>query len=97
WGWLNPSSETPNYRAQLQGEVPEAQRRQFLAALSAGAVPDGEFVELRSAPFAGELFVMALRADGSAVRLDASGRPAPLTQQQVQQAVASLAFEATEF
>src|SRR6185369_6638060 len=48
------------------------------------------FVRLRSQPFAGHLYVLAERADGSQVRLDASGQPAPLQEGELRAALSGI-------
>ncbi len=89
WGLLEGSGIGEKLRAQLTGEPHVAEVRQLLQGVTTG-LPAGEFVQLRAQPFEGKLFVMAYRADGSAVRLDATGRPAPLAESDVQRAVAKL-------
>ena len=87
WGLLEGSAASERWPQRLAGEPRMAELRQFLNALPA-TLPTGEFVQLRAQPLGGRLFVMAYRADGSALRLDAAGRPAPLTQEYVRQMLA---------
>ena len=46
-----------------------------LAAIQANP-PSGDVAEIRTAPFAGKLYWLASRSDGTVERLDAGGRPA---------------------
>jgi hypothetical protein len=89
WGLLEGSGVGTQVRSQLTGKPRMAEVRRFLQGVTSG-LPAGEFVQLRAQPFDGQLFVMAYRADGSAVRLDATGHPAPLGESDVQRAVAKL-------
>jgi hypothetical protein len=89
WGLLEGNGTGAQLRAQLAGQPAVTEVRRFLQGVP-GSLADGGFVQLRSQPFGGRLYVMAYRADGSAVRLDASGRPAPLAEPDVQRAVAGL-------
>ena len=89
WGLLEGSGAGARLRAQLAGQPAVAEVRQFLQRLPT-SLPAGEFVQLRAQPFGGQLYVMAYRADGSALRLDATGRPAPLAESAVQRAIARL-------
>ena len=76
WGFL----DTPVGYDQLEriaGGVPGDQLNGFIAAVP--AMIGSDVVELKAAPLAGRLFVMATRSDGTSLRLDAAGRPAPLT------------------
>jgi hypothetical protein len=81
---------------RLAGAPQVAELRQFLGSLPA-SLPPGEYVQLRAAPLGGKLFVLAYRADGSAVRVDAAGRPAPLTQARVEQVLAAAAVPVAAF
>ncbi len=89
WGLLEGSGAGARLRTQLTGQPPVSEVRQFLHGVARG-LPADEFVQLRAQPFGGKLYVMAYRADGSAVRLDATGQPAPLAESEVQRAVAGL-------
>jgi hypothetical protein len=88
WGLLEGGDADARLRKQLTGEPRVSEVRQFLQGVT--SLPAGEFVQLRGQPFDGKLFVMAYRADGSALRLDATGHPAPLVESAVQRAVAKL-------
>jgi len=77
WGWLEGSDAAARLPAQVAGTPPATTLRQFL-----GEAPTRlarmDFVQLRALPLGGELFVVAYRADGSSLRLDAMAIPAPL-------------------
>ena len=76
WGFL----DTPvgsDQRQRLAGGIPAAEAKRFIAA--APAMAPADVVRLEAAPLGGHLFVMATRSDGASARLDADGRPAPLT------------------
>jgi uncharacterized iron-regulated membrane protein len=88
WGLLEGSSVGAQLQTRLAGAPQVAELRRFLGNLPA-SLPPGEYVQLRSQPLGGRLFVLAYQADGSVVRFDATGRPAPLTQVQVQQVLAA--------
>jgi hypothetical protein len=63
------------YESGIRGGTTWAEVRRFLAA-APGLVRDRDLAELQAAPVVGRLYVLAVRADGEATRLDASGRPA---------------------
>ncbi|HYP79413.1 MAG TPA: PepSY domain-containing protein [Steroidobacteraceae bacterium] len=89
WGLLEGSEAGGRVASQLSRPVPTAELRQFLQALP--QLPDaGQFRRLRAEDFDGHLYVIAERADGSVLRLDAAARPAPLTQAAVRELVARL-------
>lgn len=77
WGLLEGTGISRQLRPQLSGDPPISQMKRFLAD-APGRLADGGFVRLRSQSLGGALFVLAERADGSLVRLDAAGNPAPL-------------------
>jgi uncharacterized iron-regulated membrane protein len=89
WGLLEGSGVGAKLQAQLAGAPPVAKLRQFLGTLP-GSLPAGEYVQLRAQPFGGRLFVVAYRADGSSLRVDAAGRLAPFAQADLRQALAGL-------
>lgn len=89
WGWLEGSDIGSRVRPQLTGSAPVSQLKQFLTEAPA-RLEDGRFVRLRGQPFAGRLFVIAERADGSAVRLDAGGSAAPLHENDLRSALAGI-------
>lgn len=89
WGWLAGGDMGSRLSPQLQGSPPTSELRQFLREAPAQLAGEG-FVQLRSQPFDGRLFVLALRADGSSLRLDSRARPAPLTGAQVRDVVQRL-------
>jgi uncharacterized iron-regulated membrane protein len=82
WGLLLGSEVGGQVRQQIAGSFTTGELRQFLRALPT-QLAAGEFTQLRAQPFGGRLHVMALRADGSSLRLDAAAKPAPLTEQEV--------------
>ena len=83
WGVFEGGTE---YGSGIRGQGRWGDTLRFLDA-SRDALPAGEFVKLESAPFGDRLYVVATRADGSAVRLDAEARPAPMTRAEVEQAI----------
>jgi len=96
WGLLEGSDAAARLPPQLAGQGRTSELRQFLRALPA-SLPAGEFVQLRAQPWEDSLFVLAYRADGSVVRLDATARPAPLAQAQVRRALAGLQVPVRSF
>lgn len=89
WGWLEGSAVGERLRPQLEGEPPTSELRSFLEEAPAQLAAGG-FTQLRSAPFNGRLYVLAQRADGSAIRLDALGRPALFEPDEVESVLGSL-------
>jgi uncharacterized iron-regulated membrane protein len=77
WGMLESGDERALLRRQLQGEATVGELKQFLRALP-DAQHISQFVQLRGSAFDGQLQVLALRRDGTSVRLDATARPAAL-------------------
>lgn len=93
WGVLSGGSA--DYARALRGEASRGELERFLAAIGGsdtvlGGEPAAGLVELESAPFGGRLYVLAKSRDGSRIRLDASGRPAPLERGDVERALARL-------
>jgi hypothetical protein len=78
WGLLEGSGIDARLRAQLAGDVRMPDLQRLVRNLSARPGNSG-FVQLESAPFDGRLYFVASRPDGSAARLDADARPAPLS------------------
>jgi hypothetical protein len=75
WGFLEGGGGRGE-AARLSGElIPWSDVRMSLAAIQANP-PSGDVVEIRTAPFAGKLYWLASRSDGTVERLDAGGRPA---------------------
>ncbi|MDR2215360.1 MAG: PepSY domain-containing protein [Nevskiaceae bacterium] len=64
-------------RTQWRGASTHAQLRQFLESAPASIAP-AQFVQLQGDVVAGELQVLAFRADGSVQRLNAAAQPDPL-------------------
>jgi uncharacterized iron-regulated membrane protein len=89
WGLLIGSDGRTRVSAQLAGTPPVGELRQFLQAVPT-RLADGEFVQLESQPLGGRLFVLARRADGSTLRLDAAARPAPLATAELEQVLKGL-------
>jgi hypothetical protein len=74
WGFLD--SRGGNERALLAGEpISWSVVRSSIEALKANPPPGA--VRITLAPFGGKLFWLAARSDGSVLRLDAQGNPAP--------------------
>jgi hypothetical protein len=89
WGLLEGSGIGSRVRPQLTGSAPMSQLQQFLTRAPPRLENSG-YVRLRSQPFAGRLFMIAERADGSAERLDASGNAAPLRESELRAALAGI-------
>jgi hypothetical protein len=84
WGFL----DTPVgllERGQLAGSISGAQLKRFLS--TAPALATGGVVQLDAAPLAGELFVMAVRADGTRTRVNAAGLGRPLGESELRRAL----------
>jgi hypothetical protein len=75
WGLMVGDGGAP-IRAQLSGTATSAQLRRFLEAAPT-QLRSGEFTQLRGEVVAGQLQVLAYRADGSVQRLDAAAQPDP--------------------
>jgi hypothetical protein len=78
WGLLEGDGIEARLRTQLAGEARVADLQRLVAGLSAQPGGSG-YVQLESVPSGGKLYVVASRPDGSATRLDADGRPEPLS------------------
>jgi len=85
WGVLQGRGGA-DFGRQISAGGTWGELRQFLGA-AAEKLPSGEFSQLRSVPFDGRLYVLAERADGTGVRLDAGAEPAPLEQAAIETAV----------
>ena len=96
WGLLESGDTGARVVARFSGEVSIAQLRTFLQSAPA-ALAAGEFVQLEGEAFDGRLQVIARRADGSLLRLDASARPDPLQQETVHQLVNGLDARVARF
>jgi len=89
WGLLEGSDVASQVVPRLSGSAPVAEMRRFLNEAPA-KLAGGGFVRLRSQPFAGHLYVLAERADGSTVRLDDAGEPAPLREADLRAALSGI-------
>jgi uncharacterized iron-regulated membrane protein len=89
WGLLEGSDVASRVIPHLQGSPAVAEQRRFLEHAST-KLADGEYLRLRSQPFAGKLFVVGDRTDGSTVRMDADGNATPLTEQELRSALANI-------
>jgi uncharacterized iron-regulated membrane protein len=89
WGLLEPAEAAYDLRAQVMGEAHNGELREFLAQ-APGRLAPGEFVQLQGQSFDGRLQVLARRADGSAVRLDAGGSSDPLQADRIESVVHQL-------
>jgi hypothetical protein len=87
WGFLDTSVGEAERRA-LRGGIDPSDVQRFLAA--SPAPTGGRMVSLEAAPLDGRLFVLERFADGSAVRVDGAGRPAPLGHDELAAALAHL-------
>lgn len=80
--------------ARLFGEAPKwSEVRQSLAVIGENPPVQG-IVELRSTLFAGKLFWIASDGTGKQMRLDASGRPAPVSEEELRDAALRVAGDA---
>lgn len=95
WGALAGGRNDPAYREAFTGTPVWRETKQFLA--QAVRLDSAEFRQMRLAPFAGRLYVLAQRADGSQQRFDAAASPAALREEQVAAAVAKLTNPVLEF
>jgi uncharacterized iron-regulated membrane protein len=90
WGFL----EGGRGRGELGRLLGEAQTwsevKASLAAIQANP-PAGDIVELKTAPFAGKLYWLASASDGTETRLDAAGKPAPATADDLKDAAQRIA------
>ncbi len=82
WGMLLGGEIGAQLRPQITGAASTGELRALLRELP-GRLAGGEFTQLRAQPFAGHLYVIARRPDGSSLRLNASAGPAPLTREEV--------------
>jgi uncharacterized iron-regulated membrane protein len=89
WGLLRGSDIGARLQPQIAGSATIGELRRFLRD-APGRLPAGEFRQLRAQAFGSGLHVIALRADGSSVRLDAAARPSPLTRDAVNRIVRGL-------
>lgn len=89
WGLFEGSDVARQVVPRLSGSPPVDELRQFLGAAST-RLGGGGFVRLRSQPFAGHLYVLAERADGTRVRVDAAGDPAPLPEKDLRTALSGI-------
>ena len=89
WGLLEGSDVASQVVPRLSGSAPVAELRRFLHE-APPKLAEGEFVRLRSQPFAGHLYVLAERADGSSLRVDAAGQPAPLRESDLRAALSGV-------
>jgi uncharacterized iron-regulated membrane protein len=76
WGLLD-SDGGAAIRPQLRGEATNSELRRFLQA-APSQLAGGEFAQLQGEVRDGKLQVIARRADGSTLRLDADAKPDPL-------------------
>lgn len=88
WGTLARGG--PSYGRDLTGTPAWGELERLVGALESGPGVGSDIVQLESAPFDGRLHVLAHGADGSRLRLDASGHAAPLERADVEAALAKL-------
>jgi hypothetical protein len=89
WGWLEGGRASASLRRELTGVARADGLRDFLR-IAPSVLQDGEFRQLRAAPWGEKLRIVAERADGSRVLLDASGHPGTLDEAEVRAALARL-------
>ncbi len=78
WGFLDSGDGRHRaVEAFVGAATPGAQLRQALSALASAPLPQG-VVSVQSAPLFGQLYLVATAGDGTRVRVDARGSPAPL-------------------
>ncbi|MGC4027354.1 MAG: PepSY domain-containing protein [Steroidobacteraceae bacterium] len=95
WGLLQTDGGAA-LRAQLRGSATTGELRRFLETAPAQLAGRG-FVQLQGEAAGGKLQVIARRADGSTLRLDADGLLDPLQAGTVQQWLAALGSEVASF
>jgi hypothetical protein len=95
WGFLEGSDVASRVVPRLEGAVPITELRGLLDAAPT-RLADGHFVRLRSQPLASRLFVVAERADGSSLRVDAGGNPAPLREAELRTALSGVGTGLTD-
>jgi uncharacterized iron-regulated membrane protein len=86
WGLLD-SNAGPAERERLRGPADWQSVRSAFAALP--EVPAGT-VRLEAAPLGGKVFVIATRADGTAIRLSPQGAPVPLDAAEMRKALSGV-------
>ena len=84
WGFLDSSAGGAE-RGRIAGQLTGAEAKRFLATAPALARPG--VVEIEAAPFGGALFARALDRRGEGQRVDAEGRPAPLSEPELRTAL----------
>lgn len=89
WGLLEGSDVAGKIVPRLQGSAPVVELRRFLSE-APPRLANGSFVRLRSQPFGGHLYVLAERADGSTLRVNAAGQPAPLQEEDLRAALSGI-------
>jgi len=95
WGALSGGRNDPAYREAFTGTPQWSEVQRFLGALR--QQDTSAFRQVQPAPFAGDLYFLAQRADGSVARLDAAAQPAALSAAQVEAVVAQLPSPVREF
>jgi hypothetical protein len=96
WGLLDGSNIGARVVPQIRGAATTAELRRFLQSAPA-ALTRGEFRQLRGESFGGQLQVVALRADGTSLRLDAAAKPNPLQAATIERVVRQLDTGVAQF
>ena len=86
WGLFAGSGVAWQVGPQISGTPSATDLKRFVDEAPA-RLANGGFVRLRSQPLGGRLFVLAERADGSSLRVDAGGTPAALTEDELRAAL----------
>jgi hypothetical protein len=91
WGFLD-SPVGIEESVQVAGTLTGLQITQFLEQVSAFQASDctASLLQLRGEPLGGKLYVVAVDRDGGRKRLDGQGRPAPLQERELRQALVAL-------
>lgn len=86
WGLLEGRGDG-EFHEPLTGAATWSDAKRFLAFAGSHAGSMHEFTQLRVAPFNNEFYMLAMRPDGTSVRLDAMGTPATLDRADVEAAI----------
>lgn len=86
WGLLEGRGDG-EFDERLAGAATWGDAKRFLEFAGSRAGSMNEFTQLRVAPFDNEFYMLAMRPDGTSVRLDATGAPATIDRADVEAAI----------